>query len=122
MGGEDERHQELRGLALETDRHDDHDRQQGGNRPVDADHRRQYGHEAHGQKEEARPALLSGALDQKLSGPGRDAGRLEARAHDKKAGDEDDGRVAEAAQCLPQSENLRRPQSQRRSHGDDDDR
>ena len=122
MGGEDERHQELRGLALETDRHDDNDRQESGDRAVDADQGGQHGHEAHGEKEEARPALLSGAPDQQLTGPGRDSRRLKPRAHDEKAGDEDDGRIAEPAQRLPQSENLRRPQRQRCRHRDDNDR
>ena len=37
MGGEDERHQELRRLPLQAHRHHDHDRQQGGDRAVDAD-------------------------------------------------------------------------------------
>ena len=105
MGGKDERHQELRRFPLETNRHDDHDRQQSGNRAVDADHGGQHGHEAHGEKEKARPALLPRAPDQELTGPGGDAGRLETGADDEEAGDEDDGGVAEAAQCLAQGEN-----------------
>ena len=100
MGGKDERHQQLRRVPLEPHRHDDHDRQQSRDRAVDADQRGQHGHEAHGQEQKARPALLARTPDQELPGPGGDAGHLEPGADDEERGDEDDGRIAEAAQRL----------------------
>jgi hypothetical protein len=122
MGGEDQRHQELRGVALEADGDDHHHRQQGRYRAVDADQRGEQRNQQHGQKQKSRPAFLASSTDEKLAGPGGDAGDLEAGADDEERGDEDDGGIAEAAERLTEGQHACRPERQSCQHRDDDDR
>jgi hypothetical protein len=55
-------------------------------------------------------AFFARAADQKLTGPGGDAGDLKPGADDEERGDEDDSRIAEAAERLTDRENTGRPQ------------
>ena len=99
MRAEDERHEQLRRRAAEADRDDDDDREQRGHGAVHADERRQAGDQQDHQDEQARPALADPG-DELLTGPRRDAARVEALADDEQGRDEDDRRVAEPGKRL----------------------
>ena len=111
---EREREQQLRRRPAQADREHDHHRHQRGDRAVDTDQRRQRGDEQHHQHDEPRPALPC-CVDQALTGPDRDAGRVEGRAHDEQRRDEDDRRIAEAGDRLPEIEDARRAERERRA-------
>ena len=62
------------------------------------------------------------AFDDLLSDPGGHPGRVEGLADDEEAGDEHDGRVAEARQSLTKIENAGEPERYRDTDGDDAER
>jgi hypothetical protein len=115
---EREGQEELRGRLTQSRRADDHDREQRRDRPVDADQCREDGDEKH-HEDEQPPAAAADVLDQLLTRPGGDPGRVEALADDEDGRDEQHHRIAEAGERLVEVEDARRPQSQRRAHGDD---
>ena len=121
MRREDERHQKLRGRTVEPHGDHDHHGQEGGHGPIGRD---DGGEQCRGEAEQHQqphPAL-AGLVHDELAGPRGDAGHLEARAHHEQRGDEDDHRVAEAAQSLPQVEHAREVERERRAQSHQRDR
>ena len=100
---------------------DDHERQEGGDRPVDADQRRHRGHEQSDDQQQRAP-LGPGPGDDLLPGPRRDARRIERLAHDEQPRDEDDRRVAEACESLGERQHPGEVQGDRYADRDDAER
>jgi hypothetical protein len=115
---ERQRQEELAGRAAQAHRRDHDQRHEGRHRPVDADQRRQPGHQQREQDDQPRAALPH-PDHQVLAGPGGDAGRVEALAHHEQRGDEQDRRVAKPGQRGVQRQDVGGPQGQRRPEGHD---
>ena len=110
MRGEDQRHEQLRRLALQAHRDHDNDGQQRGDGTVQADDGSQCRAKAHHQNQKTRAAVLARLLDQQLAGPGGDAGLLQCSRHHEKRGDEHYGGITIASQRIGQRQEARRPQ------------
>ena len=115
MRGKDQRQQQLRRISLQADGDDDHHRQKRGDGAIDADQRREERDHTHRQQQQASPALFARAADQKLPGPGGDAGHVEPGADDEERGYEDHRGITEAAKGLIDRQDAGCPQRQSRS-------
>ena len=122
MRREHQRHEQLRGIALQPHRDHHHHRQQGGNGAVEADDGGEQRAQRHHQHQKPRAAVFARLFDEQLARPCRDAGLLQRRRHHEQRGDEHHRRIAVAGQRIGQRQEARRPQRQPDRHGDDDDR
>jgi hypothetical protein len=102
-------------------RDDDDDRQQGRDRPVDADQGREQRDEQADEDEQGRPARPA-ARDELLTRPGGHPGRVQRLGDDEERGDEQDRRVAEPRKGLAEVEDTGRPQGEGDADGDDPER
>ena len=121
MRAEDQRHQHLRRRTPQTHGHDHDHRQERRDGAVDADQRGKDADHQHHQDDQPR-AAVAGAVDQDLSRPGRDAGPLEPGAHDEQRSNEDRRGVPEAGEALVERENAGRPQGERATDTNRDNR
>jgi hypothetical protein len=113
-----DRNEQVRYRNAGSHRDDHRDRHHRGDRSVEADHRSQDGGE-HEEREEEQRMTLSGASDQPLPGPGRDAGQLEAGADHEQRRDEDHHGDAEPAHRLVP---IKDPEVEKRERRPDRDR
>ena len=120
VSAERHRQEELGRRAAEPDRHQDDDRQQRRDGAVDADQRCEDRDQQQHQHEEPCAARPDPA-DQLLPRPGRHSRRVERLADDEERRDEDDRRVAEACECLVETEHAGRPERERDTERDDRD-
>ena len=100
---ERERHEQLRRCDAGARRDHDDQRQQGRDRAVDADERRQAGDQQRDHDDEGGP-LRPCAADHLLSRPRGDARRIQRLADHEQRGDEEHGRIAESRQGFGQRE------------------
>ena len=121
MRREGQRHQQLRWRTTETDRHDHNDRQQCGDRSVDADQCGQHGNQRHHENDQPDTAL-SGLGDQSLSCPGGHSCGVEASTDNKQRRDEDHRGIAKSSERFLEIGHSGEIQCERCAEGHEDDR
>ena len=117
-----QRHEQLRGVALQSHGDDDHHRQEGGDGAVETDDGGQQRTERHHEDEQPRAAVLARLLDQELARPCGDAGLFQCRRNHEERRDEHHRRIAIAGKRIRQRQDAGGPERKADGHGHDDHR